>query len=192
MQIDNPKRGFTYKVPGPLDLRLNPERGQSAAGLLESISEAALEKMLRDHSDEPFAKPIARAVCARRGQVQTTTELAAVIRSVLDGLVLDDRETILRKTCARCFQALRIAVNDEFSALEGLLRSLSFCLRPGGRVAILTFHSGEEKRVVQAFADGLAAGIFREISPEPIRASAQERFDNPRSKSARLHWARAV
>lgn len=192
MQIDNPQRGFTFKVAGPLDLRLNPQRGQSAAALLEGISEVNLEKMLHDNADEPFAKLLAPAICARRGTVKTTTDLATIIRQVLDELVLEDREKLIVKTLQRCFQALRIAVNDEFSALDTLLRSLPWCLRPGARVAILTFHSGEDKRVMQAFEAGLAAGSYREISTEPIRASAQERFDNPRSKSARLRLARAI
>jgi 16S rRNA (cytosine1402-N4)-methyltransferase len=188
MQVDDPGRGFSFKATGPLDLRLDPGAGISAAQLLNSIAVGDLERMLREHADEPHAARIAAALCDRRGAVRTTTDLVNVVRKSLARRELD--EDVLKKTFQRCFQALRIAVNDEFGALDAFLRDLPRCLTPGARVAILTFHSGEESRVRAAFETGKLAGTYAEISGEPLRASAQERYDNPRSKSARLHWAK--
>ena len=189
MQLDNPARGFTFKREGPLDLRLNPERGQPASGLLRSLSEAAIEKLLRANADEPFARAIAEVIHERRDDIATTTALAGAVRKALSTVfpVVTDEEasTSIRRT----FQALRIAVNGEFSALDQFLRNLPLCLRPGGRVAVLSFHSGEDNRVNRCFEDGLAAGIFSDICREPIRPTSQERYDNPRSKSAKLMWA---
>ncbi len=188
MQIDNPRRGFTFKSEGPLDLRLNPTRGKTAAELLATISIEALEKILRFNSDEPYAYPLARALCEQRGSIQTTLHLAEAITRALPPGIAEDKDA-RTKTLQRSFQALRIAVNDEFSALDQFLRTLPLALKPAGRVAILTFHSGEDKRVADSFAQGLAAGMYSESDPEPIRPGAQERHDNPRSKSARLRWA---
>jgi len=179
MQIDNPDRGFTYKVPGPLDLRLNPAAGKPAWALLEGLTRRSLEALLTDNADEPHAAALAKALDARKGRVKTTTDLAAVVRQVSD----DD------KSLARTFQALRIAVNKELEVLDTLLAALPRCLNPGARAAFLTFHSGEEGRVTRAFAGGQEAGLYDAISTAPIRPSTQECYDNPRSKSARLHWA---
>jgi 16S rRNA (cytosine1402-N4)-methyltransferase len=179
MQIDNPDRGFTFKVPGPLDLRLNPTAGKPAWALLEGLTRRTLEALLTENADEPHAAALARALDVRKGQVRTTTDLAAVVRQVSDD----------EKSLARTFQALRIAVNKEFEVLDALLAALPRCLNPGARAAFLTFHSGEEGRVTRALGDGLASGVYERISTEPIRPSTQERYDNPRSKSARLHWA---
>lgn len=184
MQLDNPDRGFTFKRNGPLDLRLNPQQGQSAAELLQKISPDTLEQILRDYSDEPYARLIAQAICQSKTAIQTTSELTRVIKTALKNTQADSDRSIRRS-----FQALRIAVNDEFSVLDQFLRHLPFCLNPNGRVALLSFHSGEDKRVKQALEAGLATGIYREISSEPIRPSRQERYDNPRSKSALLRWA---
>ncbi len=126
---------------------------------------------------------------ARQGRIKTTSDLADAVRGVLAGVELADRDKDTQKTLQRCFQALRIEVNREFDALDTFLSRLPRCLKPGARVAVLTFHSGEETRVLQAFSDGLAGGSYREVSRAPIRPSTQERYDNPRSKSARLHWA---
>lgn len=180
MQIDNPDRGFTFKVPGPLDLRLNPTAGKPAWALLEGLTRRTLEALLNDNADEPHAAALARLLDGRKGKIRSTTDLAAVVR-----LVSDDPKTI-----QRTFQALRIAVNKEFEVLDAFLAALPRCVNPGARVAFLTFHSGEETRVTAAFASGRDAGVWDEVSAEPIRASTQERYDNPRSKSARLHWAR--
>jgi 16S rRNA (cytosine1402-N4)-methyltransferase len=189
MQLDNPLRGFTYKVEGPLDLRLNPQRGQPASALLRSISEKDLEEMLRVHSDEPHAQVIAKVIYKVREGISTTTALAEAVRKALSRVSLSDPEEEIPRSIRRTFQALRIAVNDEFSALDQFLRNLPFCLKPQGRIAILTFHSGEDDRVVRSFAEGLEAGIYEDAGREPIRATSQERYDNPRSKSAKLRWA---
>ena len=187
MQIDNPARGFTFKADGPLDLRMNPERGQSAAALLAGISAAKLERLLIENADEPHAAPLARAITAATSAPHTTTALAALIRSTLAALPRrDDAELSVR----RVFQVLRIAVNDEFAALETFLRHLPQCLKPGGRVAILTFHSGEDRRVKHAFKAGERAGGYAEIARDILRPGADEQRANPRSASAKLRWAR--
>ncbi|WLT31034.1 16S rRNA (cytosine(1402)-N(4))-methyltransferase RsmH [Geothrix sp. PMB-07] len=186
MQIDNPARGFTWKANGPLDLRLNPQRGKSAADLLTTLDEAALAELLVENADEPHAAAIARSV---HGQpIRTTRDLADRVKAALrvDGWGDDD----IKRSLQRTFQALRIAVNDEFTVLDQFLSLLPGCLKPGGRVAILTFHSGEDRRVKKAFLQGLRDGIYADAAPEPIRASPEERRANPRSTSAKLRWAR--
>ncbi len=184
MQLDNPDRGFTFKRHGPLDLRLNPQQGQPASELIQKVSADKLEQMLRDYSDEPYARILAQAICQNSHAIQTTSDLTRTIKGALKHTQAD-----LNRTIRRSFQALRIAVNDEFSVLDQFLRNLPFCLNPNGRVALLCFHSGEDKRVKQALDAGYQAGIYAEISQEPIRPSPQERYANPRSKSALLRWA---
>ncbi len=186
MQIDNPARGFTWKVEGPLDLRLNPQRGRSAADLLAALTEPALAELLLENSDEPHAAAIASKV---HGQsVRTTRDLADRVKAALRAAGLEDDE--IKRSLQRTFQALRIAVNDELTVLDQFLSLLPGCLNPGGRVAILTFHSGEDRRVKKAFQQGLRDGIYAAVAAEPIRASAEERRSNPRSTSAKLRWAR--
>jgi len=186
MQIDNPARGFTWKANGPLDLRLNPQRGRSAAELLASLDEPALAELLLENSDEPHAAAIASAVHGQN--VRTTRDLADRVRAALRANELDDDE--IKKALQRTFQALRIAVNDELTVLDQFLALLPGVLKPGGRVAILTFHSGEDRRVKKAFQQGLREGLYAEVAAEPQRASAEERRANPRSTSAKLRWAR--
>lgn len=180
MQIDNPDRGFSFKVEGPLDMRMNPQRGQPASHVLARVAPETLAAWLREN-DEPNAAVLSTLA---GGECCSTTELANAIRRLLPERS-EQRELSVR----RFFQALRIAVNDEFSALEALLRVVPDCLLPGGRVAVLTFHSGEDRRVKKSFADGLAAGVYEKISREVIRPGAEERRDNPRSSSAKLRWA---
>jgi 16S rRNA (cytosine1402-N4)-methyltransferase len=189
MQIDDPARGFSFKRRGPLDMRMDGSRGPTAAAWLESADEAALARALRDNADLEEAEDIARAVCLRRGRLATTRDLAEAVCSALPSLRFEDPAT--RKLLTRVFQAIRIEVNGEFSALATLLRLLPSCLNPGGRVAILSFHSGEERRVEEAFAAGLAAGHYASIAPEAIRPGREERNSNPRSVSASLRWARS-
>ena len=189
MQLDDPSRGFTFKVEGPLDLRFNPKRGQPASALIRSISEKDLEELLRVHSDEPHARAIAKVIYKAREEISTTTELAEAVRKALSRVSLSEPEEEVTRSIRRTFQALRIAVNDEFSALNQFLRNLPFCLNPHGRVAILAFHSGEDDRVVRSFQKGSDDGTYSEWGREPIRATSQERYDNPRSKSAILRWA---
>jgi 16S rRNA (cytosine1402-N4)-methyltransferase len=184
MQLDNPSRGFSPKHEGPLDMRMNPRRGQPASALLQRLRPAALQELLEEGADEPRAHELAVALAGRA--FATTSELAAAVTAALPRMDAENRALATR----RVFQALRIAVNDEFSALEMFLRRLPDCLNPGGRVAILTFHSGEDRRVKKAFEAGLVAGVYAEISSEVIRAGAEERRANPRSPSATLRWAK--
>ena len=186
MQLDDPARGFSVKGDGPLDMRMNPQRGFPASALLEKISPDALAELLAENADEPRAVELSAALAKK--SFSTTNELAKAIRTALPRLGREDHTLTVR----RVFQALRIAVNDEFSALETLLRHLPACLNPGGRVAILTFHSGEDRRVKKAFEAGLRDGVYAEISSEVIRPSPEERRDNPRSSPAKLRWARKV
>jgi 16S rRNA (cytosine1402-N4)-methyltransferase len=187
MQIDNPDRGFTFKFDGPLDMRMDPESGPSAAELLLAMSESRIRDLIDEYSDEPEAAIIARVLTQRRGTIDTTRALRDAIRYALEGRVESD--DVIKKAIKRTFQAFRIVVNGELSALDALLAALPGCLNPGGRAAILCFHSGEEGRVERAFQSGLEAGVYASISPEGIRASAEERYQNPRSTSARLWWA---
>ena len=184
MQIDDPARGFSVKLSGPLDMRMNPQRGQPASAWLEKIKPAALTTLLEENADEPYADVLAPALAGK--SFATTTALAAAVRAVLPRLNKEAGDLSLR----RVFQALRIAVNDEFSALDTFLRHLPACLNPGGRVAILTFHSGEDRRVKKAFAGGLRDGLYADIAQEVIRPGADERNANPRSAPAKLRWAR--
>ena len=190
MQIDNPDRGFTFKAEGPLDLRLNPQKGRPASEFLRSLSEADLAELLAENADEPLAGPLAKALATHPGPLDTTTRLAEALRSVLSrdhGLERDDPET--RRTLQRTFQALRIAVNEEFKVLDQFLACLPRALRPGGRVALLSFHSGEDRRVKKAFQEGARTGLYAEVADTPTRATLQEQVDNPRSKPAKLRWA---
>ena len=184
MQIDDPSRGFSVKLEGPLDMRMNPQRGQSASALLQKILPEALQELLIENADEPNAAALSVALAGKK--FATTTELAEAIRAALLGQGKDDCDLAVR----RVFQALRIAVNDEFSALETFLRNLPMCLKPGGRVAILTFHSGEDRRVKKSFDAGLRDGIYSDISREVLRPAAAERNSNPRSAPSKLRWAR--
>ena len=187
MQIDNPARGFTYKADGPLDLRLNPNRGRPASALLQTLPEQALADLLTDNADEPHAEAIARVLHAQAPA--TTRQVAQLVRQALEGLLGPDPAPELRKALQRTFQALRIAVNDELGVLDQFLSFLPRALKPGGRVAILTFHSGEDRRVKKAFLEGHRAGVYGAIAPEPVRPAAAERRANPRSSSAKLRWA---
>lgn len=187
MQIDNPERGFTFKREGPLDMRMDPSGGKSAAELLETISEARLRAIIEEHSDEAEAPTIARVLTQRRGRVRTTRDLAKAVRDALASRLNPEEET--RKIIRRVFQALRIEVNGELEALEAFLAALPSCLRPGGRAAILCFHSGEEGRVELAFREGRERGLYSSVSEAAIRPGAEERWRNPRSSSARLRWA---
>ncbi|MEI7833872.1 MAG: 16S rRNA (cytosine(1402)-N(4))-methyltransferase RsmH [bacterium] len=182
MQIDNPARGFTFKRTGPLDLRMNPLKGEPAAAMLVKLDEAQLVKLLQDNADEEYAERIAHVVTAQRGEITTTTALATAVRAAVPADAGDD-------PVRRTFQALRIAVNGEFSALDALLAAVPYCLNPGGRIAVITFHSGEDRRVKQAFKVGLQQGLYSAIAQEVLRPNNVERYSNPRSASAKMRWA---
>lgn len=187
MQLDTPSRGFSYKIDGPLDLRLNPERGVPVARLIEMTSEKALAAILTKNADEPYALQIARVIKNAPLKITRTRELADLIQSGIHAIVRDSKE--VKKSIQRTFMALRIAVNDELGALDRFLGLLPWCLKPSGRVAILSFHSGEDRRVKKAFEKGLQEGIYSSIAPSPIRPSQAEQLSNPRSSCAKLRWA---
>lgn len=184
MQIDDPARGFSFKHDGPVDMRMNPEKGRSAADLLVSLSPEKLSAILTENADEPQAIAISAALAGQR--FSSTVKLAAAIRTV-PGLPRDPEK--VEDTVRRVFQALRIAVNEEFTALDTLLRNLPGLLNPGGRAAILTFHSGEDRRVKQALRRGLDAGEYSLIADDVIRPGRDEILANPRSSPAKLRWA---
>ena len=192
MQIDNPERGFTFKHDGPLDLRLDPSSGVSAAERLRELDEDELVSMLVENSDEPYAERIAKAIMQvykRGGTIETTKQLAAIIEGTLSFLHPKERKEAVKKSCQRVFQALRIDVNSEFEVLYAFLEKLPGVLKSGGRVAVLTFHSGEDRLVKKAFKQYLREGVYSEIAEDVIRPSAEECFQNPRAKSTKMRWA---
>lgn len=192
MQIDNPKRGFSFKSDGPLDLRLNPRKGISAAERLRTIKQDELEGLFIENADEPHAEVIAKAIITdiRKGKnITTTTQLQEIIRDALKFIPIKERDEQVKKSCQRCFQALRIDVNDEFEVLYEFLEKLPNCLEKGGRVAILSFHSGEDRLVKKSFRHFFREGIYSEVAPGPIRPSAEECSTNSRARSAKLRWA---
>lgn len=181
MQIDDPARGFTFKVDGPLDMRMNPLRGVSAADFLRRCSVGDLAEILRENADEPHADSLATHLAGQ--SLSTTMDLVHQVTTIAG----DDSGDTVR----RVFQALRIAVNDEFGALDAFLRTAPFFLKPGGRLAILTFHSGEDRRVKKSFQQGKRDGLFPSVSEDVIIAGTEERRANPRSIPAKLRWAQA-
>lgn len=196
MQIDNPERGFSYKNEGPLDLRLDPAHGIPASKRLLELTREEMEGMLRENADEPYAYEIAKAIdqsVRSKKEIDTTTKLRELVESVLkknlptlsDGERLD----IVKKTCQRVFQAIRIDVNSEFEVLDAFLEKLPFVLKPGGRAAVLTFHSGEDRMVKKAFQWGMKTGLYRETAREVIRPSAGECRKNGRARSTKMRWA---
>ncbi len=187
MQIDDPARGFTFKLDAPLDMRMNPGRGLSAAQWLARASLEELATALNDDADEPHAVRIAQALVAQRGTLHTTLELARAVHAALPQRTEAGEADL---SIRRVFQAVRIEVNDEFGALDALLRQLPQCLRPGGRAALITFHSGEDRRVKKSFQQGLRDRLYAAVADEVIRATPAERRANPRSSPAKLRWAR--
>jgi 16S rRNA (cytosine1402-N4)-methyltransferase len=191
MQFDNPARGFSYKLEGPLDLRMNPKKGQPASAWLSGLDQEDLEEVLQENSDEPHARLLSDAIVRAHSvkPLTTTSELTRVIKLALQSLPRQGQGSDSSSALRRVFQALRIAVNEEFTALEMFLRFLPGCLKPGGRVAILTFHSGEDRRVKKAFQAGQREGVYDRIAEEIVRPSPEEVHSNPRAASAKLRWA---
>lgn len=195
MQIDDPDRGFSFKREGTLDLRLNPQKGISAAERLKTITFSELEGMLYENADEPYASKIARVVMRqnnRRAYIDTTSKLKAVVEEVVmqDKTVpAAQKKDVIKKTCQRTFQALRIDVNNEYEVLYTFLEKMPDALASGGRVAVLTFHSGEDRLVKKAFQALKRAGVFSEIATDVIRPSAEECRMNPRASSTKMRWA---
>jgi len=194
MQIDNPERGFSYKVDGPLDLRLDPTKGITAAERLAELDRDDLIGLFMENSDEPYAVEIADTIISFRKaghQISTTTDLRQIIEKALKSAGIPQKELkdTTKKSCARCFQALRIDINKEMDVLYELLSKLPDVLNPGGKIAILTFHSGEDRLVKQSFKQLAREGIYSEVARDVIRPSAEECITNPRSKSTKMRWA---
>ncbi len=192
MQIDNPERGFSYKNDGPLDLRLNPETGISAAERLQNISKEELEGMLLENADEPYAKEIAKEITytiKNKGEIITTKQLQNSIEKALSRIPMENQKEGIKKSCQRTFQALRIDVNKEFEVLYTFLEKLPDVMKVGGRIAILTFHSGEDRLVKKSFKKMFTSGIYKEISTDVIRPSLEENLLNGRARSAKMRWA---
>lgn len=203
MQIDDANRGFSYMRDGPLDMRMDPSRGRTAAQLLAAMSEEELAQMLDELGDfaefgPTAAAKLAGAIAEQRitKPLERTGDLTELILGTIPAPPPPpgQRGPTLRqlryRPVACAYQALRILVNRELANLQALLRSLPAVLRAGGRAAIISFHSGEDRLVKQAFREGQRAGAYTEVAPDAIRAGPQERFDNPRSRSAKLRWAR--
>lgn len=192
MQIDNPERGFSYKVEGPLDLRLNPQKGVSAAERLKEVTKEEFIGMLVENSDEPYAEEIAETVMGKLSSgetIETTGTLRQAIEEALSFLPEKERKEAVKKSCQRTFQAIRIDVNSEFEVLYEFLEKLPDVLAPGGKVAILTFHSGEDRLVKKSFKTLKKQGIYQEISEDVIRPSKEECIKNPRARSTKMRWA---
>ena len=194
MQIDNPKRGFSYKLEGVLDLRLNQNKGVPAHEKLAMMTKDEIIGMLVENSNEPYAVEITNTILKwrkSRKNIDTTSKLKEVIEESLSFLPDNkEKKDIIKKTCQRVFQAIRIDINSEFEVLDSFLYSLPDVVKEGGRVAILTFHSGEDRLVKKAFKEYLRQGIFTEISKDVIRPSAEECNRNPRARSTKLRWAK--
>lgn len=194
MQIDNPERGFSYKVDGPLDLRLDPTKGATAAERIMELDEEELVTIFIENADEPYAEQIAKTITSfkKSGQaIDTTTALRKIIEKALlnVGLPEKERKDAVKKSCARVFQALRIDINHEYDVLYSMLEKLPDVLNPGGKVAILTFHSGEDRLVKQFFKLHKKDGLYSDVARDVIRPSAQECIDNPRARSTKMRWA---
>lgn len=187
MQHDSPARGFSFRGVGPLDMRMDPSQGETAAALLARLSEHELAALLVAHADEPHAAVIAQTLL--RTPVTTTHAFIRVVRAGLSAARPALTRAEIKLSVRRSLQALRIAVNDEYTALDRLLEVLPACLAPGGRVAILTFHSGEDRRVKKAFRAGQRAGLYSSVAREAVRSTMEETFAHRRSSSAKLRWA---
>lgn len=191
MQIDNPERGFSYKYDGPLDLRLNPQKGEPASERLKHVTQDELEGMLIENADEPYAEEIAKVVVReikKGNSVDTTGKLRELIEKALVNIPASQRKEAVKKSCARTFQALRIDVNSEFEVLESFLQKLPDTLNPGGRVAVLTFHSGEDRLVKKYFKELYREGIYSDIARDVVRPSAEECRRNSRAHSTKMRW----
>lgn len=186
MQVEDPARGFSYQ-PGPLDMRMDPSQGEPASQLIDRLSEEQLAAMLIDHADEPHAALVANLI--KPTPIAATHALERIVRLGLNKALPGLEKADVKMSVRRTFQAIRIAVNDELAALDALLLALPNCLSPGGRAAVLTFHSGEDRRVKKAFQAGARAGLYSEVAGAVIRSTKDETFSNRRAAAAKLRWA---
>ena len=199
MQVDSPERGVSYKNKGPLDMRMDTRLKQTGADLLEALSFEELSKALWDLADEPDNEKIAAAIVTQR-DAMPITQTSQLIRLVFKakGLTLktwkqqqqNSREFGALHPAARTFQALRILVNDELNALKKLLQTAPYCLRPGGKIGIISFHSGEDRLVKHSFKEGFHEGLYESATNQPLVPRVKERINNPRSSSAKFRWAK--
>ena len=192
MQIDNPERGFSYKIDGPLDLRMNPQKGKSGAERLQELTYAEIVGMLTENSDEPYAEQIARTIMRYRNKgvyISTTTQLRECITEALSFLPKNEQKETIKKSCQRVFQAIRIDVNSEFEVLYEFLEKLPNVLAPGGRAAILTFHSGEDRLVKRSFKELHRAGVYSDVARDVIRPTPEECVKTRRARSTKMRWA---
>ena len=192
MQIDNPERGFSFKYDGPLDLRLNPDQGVPAWQRLKEMNRDEMIGMMVANGDEPYAEQIARTVLSYRKKgkkIETTFQLKQAIEEALAFLPEEGKKEAVKKSCQRTFQALRIDVNSEYEVLEAFMEKLPDVLAPGGRAAILTFHSGEDRIVKKAFKRFYNEGVYAEVAKDVIRPSAEECVRNSRAHSTKMRWA---
>lgn len=197
MQVDDRDRGFSFMRDGPLDMRMDRSRGRTAAELLNALAEEELAACFRELGDEPQSQAIAAAIVRQRSTkpIERTKELrelidaAAPVRIDRTPGAPPERKQMLAPV-TRVFQSLRILVNRELANLQQLLRVIPEVLKPGGVAAIISFHSGEDRLVKTAFRDGLRAGIYSAVTADAIRPAFEERRANPRSRSAKLRWAR--
>ena len=198
-QLDDGARGFSYMADAPLDMRMNAQDTLTAFHVVNTWEQGALKRILYDYGEERYAPQIAAAICRRReeGPIETTLQLVDVIRSAMPPAALREKQ----HPAKRSFQAIRIAVNDELGAVEQVMRDAIPCLNPGGRLAIITFHSLEDRIVKTGMAEA-AKGCtcppnfpvcvcgnkpkVKLISRKPIVSGQQELNDNPRARSAKL------
>ncbi len=181
-QVDQPERGFSFRHPAPLDMRMDIRQSLTAAEIINQAPETELADIFYHFGEERFSRRIARRIVAQR-PLQTTTELAAIVAQALPG---QKRRGKRIHPATRVFQALRIAVNQELTALETLLARSPGWLKPGGRIGIISFHSLEDRRVKYALRDSLELGV---LTKKPIVPQADEITQNPRSRSAKLRLA---
>ena len=196
MQIDDPSRGFSYKYDGPLDMRMDDRLPRTAADLLAQLSVDELSACFADLADEPHAERIAKCIVRLRA-VKPIARTGQLVNLVFEAKGLSRREWRDRPTdrrgqlhpAARTFQALRMLINDEMAGLAQFLRIAPHCLRSGGRIGVISFHSGEDRLVDNAFRDGVQAGVYATMVGTPIRPTPKEITANPRSRSAIFRWA---
>ncbi|HZE96670.1 MAG TPA: 16S rRNA (cytosine(1402)-N(4))-methyltransferase RsmH [Planctomycetota bacterium] len=186
--IDDARRGFSYRRPGPLDMRMDPTRGKTASQVLDQMTEEQLAQSIFELGDEEDAAGIAALIVQKR-PIRTTQQLMELVCQARDFTVQRAAGAKLHPA-ARTFQAIRMLVNRELPNLERLLAILPQSLQPGGAAAIISFHSGEDRIVKQAFREGGRAGVYKQVSEDAVTATEDEKQSNARSRSAKLRWAR--